>query len=62
MATITLDTEDLVSVDDAAEMLNISVITAWRWIRSGKLQKVQYFGRTLISKKEIAAVNKKSAE
>ena len=51
-----MDTENLFTVDEAAGMLNISVIQAWRWIRSGKLKTTKVFSRTLISKGAIAAV------
>jgi excisionase family DNA binding protein len=52
-----MDTENLLSVDDAARMLNISTMQAWRWIKSGKLQTTKFLDRTLISKDAIAAAN-----
>ena len=52
-----MDTENLLSVDDAAQMLNISTVQAWRWIKSGKLKTTKYFSRTLISKDAIADAN-----
>jgi len=52
-----MDTENLFTVDEAAEKLNISVIQAWRWIRSGKLKTTKVFSRTLVSKDAIAAAS-----
>jgi excisionase family DNA binding protein len=53
MSKILVDMDDVVSVDTAAEQIGISVPTAWRWIRKGKLIKISLAGRTLVPKTEI---------
>lgn len=53
MSKILVDMDDVVSVDTAAEQIGISVPTAWRWIKKGKLVKISLAGRTLVPKTEI---------
>jgi excisionase family DNA binding protein len=57
-----MDTDKMVTVDEAAEQLNISVLTAWRWIRSGKLKTVKWLGRRLVSKEDITLLNTESTK
>jgi predicted site-specific integrase-resolvase len=48
-----IDTENYVSVEDAAELLDISIATAWRWKKSGRLETTNVFGRILVSRDDI---------
>jgi excisionase family DNA binding protein len=61
MAKIHINTDDLVSVAEAAVLLNIGIATAWRWVAKGKLKKTELYGRTLVSRKDIAILNKESS-
>ena len=61
MARIHINTDEMVSVAQAAELLNIGIATAWRWIRKGKLKKTVLYGRTLVSRKDIAILNKEGS-
>jgi predicted DNA-binding protein (UPF0251 family) len=53
MPKIEIDTDEMVSMDDAAEQLNISIATAWRLKRNGRLKTTTLFGRTLVSKADL---------
>jgi len=53
MSKILVDMDDVVSVDTAAEQIGISIPTAWRWIKKGKLIKISLAGRTLVPKTEV---------
>jgi excisionase family DNA binding protein len=53
------DTNDVVSVAEAAVLLNIGIATAWRWVNDGKLKSHKLFGRILIRKSELSSVNNK---
>lgn len=54
MAKIEIDTDDMVSIEDAAVLLNISLPTIYRWMRKGKLKTVKVPRRTLVSKSALA--------
>jgi excisionase family DNA binding protein len=53
MAKLSIDTDNYVSMEDAAELLDISIPTVWRWKKSGKLETTTVFGRVLVSKENI---------
>jgi len=58
MAKLEIDTDELISVDEAAVQLNIGIATAWRWIRDGKLKTTKLFGRTLVRKDDLSNISK----
>lgn len=62
MTKITIDPDEMISVDDAAVQLDISIATAWRWVRDGKLKTTRLFGRTMVDKDVIADLKKKPEE
>ena len=53
---ITLNPNDLLSVDEAADRLHVKPLTVWRWIKKGKLVSVLLVGRRLIPISEIDRV------
>lgn len=53
MPKIVVDTDEFLSVDDAAGELKISVPTAWRRIKEGKIIVMRVSGRTLVPRSEV---------
>lgn len=62
MTKLLVDAEELLTVEEAAPALGISVPTAWRWIRDKKLVVVRVAGRTLIPKSEVDRLKEKTNE
>lgn len=52
MPKVLVDTEDYVSVNDAAGKIGVGVATIWRWKKSGKILTMKLVGRTLVPKSE----------
>jgi len=55
---ITLKTDDLVTVYQAANQLNISRMTIYRWIKAGKLVAIRLNHTTFIPKSELLRLKK----
>jgi excisionase family DNA binding protein len=57
MPKVQIDGEEVISVEQAAIILNIGIATAWRRVNDGKLKSHKLFGRVLIRKSDLASVN-----
>ncbi|MBL8082046.1 MAG: helix-turn-helix domain-containing protein [Candidatus Obscuribacter sp.] len=50
--------KDMLTKEQAAGELNISVATLYRWIKDGRVRTRRYGGRLLISRVEVARLLK----
>ena len=48
-----VDSEELVTIQQAAELLQIGIATIYRWMKSGKIHSLKLSRNTLIPKSEI---------
>jgi hypothetical protein len=55
------DVQDLVDVPGGAAMVFVSRKTIWNWLTQGILTRYKVQGRTLVSKRELAALIRKGA-
>ena len=55
---ITIKTKDVVSVFEAAELLGLSRVTVYRWIRIGKLTAIRFGYYRAIPRSEIERLKK----
>ena len=62
MAKIEIRTEDLISVPEAARILNRPKITLYRWIEKGKVIAVELGGVLFIQTKELERLKKEATE
>ena len=63
MESIKVTTEDLISVGRVAKELNVSRVTAYQWIKDGKLNSIKLGGILFVPKSEIERLkNKKATE
>ena len=53
MTVITIEMPDLFSTQEAADLIGISNMTVFRWIKAGRLTPVSVDHRTLITRTEI---------
>lgn len=58
MAQIVINTDELFSLDEAAQLLDIGIATLFRWLKSGKIIPLKVGGRTLITKSEVERLKK----
>jgi len=49
----TINSDDLLTIPEAAKELNKGVATIYRWMKSGKLQTIKLSRNTLIPRTEI---------
>ena len=49
-----VDSEELVTIQQTAELLQIGIATVYRWMKSGKIHSLKLSRNTLIPKTEIA--------
>jgi len=61
MTKLLVDTNDLYETKEAAELLHISYMTLYRWIKDSKIIPIKINHRTLIPKSEVERFLKKSA-
>jgi predicted site-specific integrase-resolvase len=59
---VVVDLDNVVKMNDAAESIGISIATAWRWKREGKLVTINLAGRILVPKSEITRLRKNGHE
>ena len=61
---ITVTTNDLLTVGDAAKILQVSRMTVYRWIEAGKMLSVELGGIVFVAVKEVEkmAADKKKNE
>jgi len=48
---------EVLSAAEAAEALGVSLMTIYRWMKSGKITPIQLIGKTFIPKSEIDRLN-----
>lgn len=60
MSKIVLDTNEVFTLDDAANLLGIGIATLFRWMKKGKLIPLRIDGRTYIPRSEIERLKKKA--
>lgn len=53
--------EDLLTVQDAAAFKNVTRSRIYQWIEAERLQKFEKYGRTLVSRRELEAIEPLSA-
>ena len=53
MAIITINTDDIMSVGDAARILDRPPVTIYRWIADGKLPAVKFSGVLYVPRADI---------
>jgi excisionase family DNA binding protein len=53
--------EDLLTVQDAAALKNVTRSRIYQWIEAERLRKFEKYGRTLVSRKELEAIEPLSA-
>jgi len=53
MPKILVDTGEVYSAQEAADLLEISYATIYRWIKANKIIPLKIVGRTLIPKSEV---------
>jgi len=61
-AKITISTDDLLSVPQAAKRLGVHFATVYRWIDKGKIHPVRIGGQVFVAVDEIRALNEKAAK
>lgn len=57
---IDIKTEKLIDIKDAAELLGVSYSSAYAWIKSGKIESVEFGGRTI--RTSVEAIERHIAE
>jgi predicted site-specific integrase-resolvase len=45
--------KDLITLVDAAAVAQVSVVTIWRWIRDGKLSRIEIGGRPFVRRSQV---------
>ena len=58
MTRIVVDTNEVLTLDEAARELGIGIATVFRWLKSGKLVPFRWDGRTYIPRSEIDRLRK----
>jgi len=58
MAKLVIDTDEIYSTQEAANLLGIGYATLWRWIKKGSLTPIRLSGRTFIPKSEVVRLKK----
>jgi len=53
MAKILIDTDELLTVEEAAFLLKKGVATIWRRLRSGELTPIKVGNRTVIARTQV---------
>jgi hypothetical protein len=48
--------DDLLTVQDAAALKNVTRSRIYQWIDAERLQKFEKYGRTLVSRRELEAI------
>ena len=56
---ITVQTDDLLTIPQAAKQIGISRITAWQWVKDGKLPAIILGGRSFVPKQTAEAMKRK---
>ena len=56
MPLIVVNTDDLLSIDEAIELLGIGAATFYRRLKAGKIAHIKVGRRTLIPKQEIERI------
>jgi predicted site-specific integrase-resolvase len=56
---ITLETEDLLTIPQAAQMIGVSRITAWQWANDGKMAVIILGGKSLVTRKTAEAIKRR---
>ena len=59
---ITISTDDLLSVPQAAKRLGVHFATVYRWIDKGRIHPVRIGGQVFVAVDEIRALNEKAAK
>lgn len=58
MVDRTIELHDLVNQSKAAELIGVSRVTLWKWIRLGKLQPVIVGGMRMVPQSEVERLKK----
>ena len=61
MGTIKVTSEDLLSVGRAAKELGISRVSAYQWIKDGKLNSIRLGGILFVLKSDVVTLKIKKA-
>lgn len=61
MPKVLVDTGEVHSAQEAADLLKISYATIYRWIKANKIFPLRIVGRTLIPKSEVERLQKERA-
>ncbi len=59
---ITISTDDLLSVPQAAKRLGVHFATVYRWIDKGRIHPIRIGGQVFVTVDEIRALNEKTAK
>ena len=59
---ITISTDDLLSVPQAAKRLGVHFATVYRWIDKGKIHPIRIAGQVFVTVDEIRALEEQRAE
>jgi len=60
MTKITISTNDLISVPEAAKELGVHFTTLYRWINKGKIRPIRISNQVFIATDEIKALKENS--
>jgi len=58
MAKLLVNTNEVVTIPEAAKLLKVSEMTIFRWLKAGKINRIKLSNRTVIPKSEIKRVRK----
>jgi excisionase family DNA binding protein len=61
MPKVLVDTGEVYSAQEAADLLGIGYATIYRWIKANKIIPLKIVGRTLIPKSEVERLQKERA-
>ncbi len=53
---ITVTTSDVLTITDAAELLRVTRMTVWRWVKTGKILSIVLGGVNLIPRSEVERI------
>ena len=56
---ITVETEELLSIPEAAKLIGISRISAWEWTKNGKMTTIILGGRALVPRSVAEELKRK---
>jgi len=56
---VTVRTDDLLTIPQAAKIIGVSRITAWDWVQTGRLPSMRIGGRALVTKQTAEAMKRK---